>query len=145
MTTPRPARAQDLDAIARLLDDAALPSADLASLPIDSFIVVEQDDSLVGCVAVERCGDDALLRSLAVEDSRRGTGQGRHLVQAAEQHAIAQGVHTLFLLTTNAADFFEGRGYRRLDRGDAPEAVQATSQFGGLCPSSAVCMAKTLR
>jgi amino-acid N-acetyltransferase len=142
MTTLRPARPADLDAIVRLLDDSAQPSADIAAMPLDDFIVAEQDDSLVGCVGIERCGADALLRSLAVEDSRRGTGQGRHLVLAAEQHAVKMGVHTLFLLTTNAADFFEGRGYRRLDRGDAPAAVQATAGFADTVPT--VCMAKQL-
>jgi amino-acid N-acetyltransferase len=142
MTTLRPARAADLDGIVRLLDDSAQPSSDVAAMPLDDFIVAEQDDSLVGCVGIERCGADALLRSLAVEDSRRGTGQGRHLVQAAEQHAVALGVRTLYLLTTNAADFFEGRGYRRLERDNAPAAVRATTGFED--PAPTVCMAKEL-
>lgn len=145
MPTLRFARAGDLDAIIHLLDESALPSSDLAQLGVDDFILAEQDGAVVGCVGVERCGSDALLRSLAVEDSRRGTGQGRHLVQAAEQHAQELGVHTLFLLTTNAADFFEGRGYHRMERDNAPDAVQASTQFSALCPDNAVLMAKALR
>jgi amino-acid N-acetyltransferase len=142
MTTIRKALPGDLPAIQGLLADNALPSSDLNDTLLADFLVADDGESLVGCVGIERCGADGLLRSLAVEDSRRGTGQGRHLVKAAEQHATDLGVHTLYLLTTSAADFFEARGYRRLERSEAPPALAASAQFSELCPSSATLMAK---
>ena len=143
MPTIRKALPADLPAIQGLLADNALPVSDLNDTLLADFLVADDGESLVGCVGIERCGDDGLLRSLAVEDSRRGTGQGRHLVKAAEDHAAAMGVHTLYLLTINTADFFEARGYRRLERSDAPPALAATAQFTTLCPESATLMAKS--
>ena len=145
MTTIRPAQPGDFDAIKGLLADAALPTADLHDDLLKHFLVADDGGALVGCVGVERCGGDGLLRSLAVEDSRRGTGQGRHLVAAAEALAAGQGMGTLYLLTNGTADFFEARGYRYLEREQAPAAVMATSQFSQLCPSSAHLMAKPLQ
>jgi amino-acid N-acetyltransferase len=145
MTTIRPAQPGDFDAIKGLLADAALPTADLHDDLLKHFLVADDGGALVGCVGVERCGSDGLLRSLAVEDSRRGTGQGRHLVAAAEAQAARQGLGTLYLLTNGTADFFEARGYRNLAREEAPAAVMATSQFSQLCPSSAHLMAKPLQ
>jgi amino-acid N-acetyltransferase len=145
MTTIRPAQPGDFDAIKGLLADAALPTADLHDDLLKNFLVADDGSALVGCVGVERCGGDGLLRSLAVEDSRRGTGQGRHLVAAAEAQAARQGLGTLYLLTNGTADFFEARGYSNVERADAPPAVMATSQFSQLCPSSAHLMAKPLQ
>lgn len=140
----RPAQAGDLPAIQQLLGDSALPYSDLTTAQLADFLVLDNDGDLVGCVGIERYGRDALLRSLAVEDSRRGTGQGRHLAGAIEAHAASTGIAQLFLLTTSAAVFFEGRGYRHIARADAPQAVQASTQFAELCPASSACMAKTL-
>jgi amino-acid N-acetyltransferase len=144
MTTIRKAVPGDLPAIERLLADSALLFSDLNTDSLADFLVADDDGSLVGCVGIERCGEDGLLRSLAVEDSRRGTGQGRHLVKAAEAHASAIGVATLYLLTNGAADFFEARGYHPFAREDAPPALRATTQFSSLCPSTASFMGKPL-
>jgi N-acetylglutamate synthase-like GNAT family acetyltransferase len=66
------------------------------------------------------------------------------LVSAIQQHAITEGVTTLFLLTTTSADYFVKGGYRRVDRADVPADIQGTQQFAGLCPASAVVMVKEL-
>ncbi|MBI2985620.1 MAG: hypothetical protein HYY45_02515 [Deltaproteobacteria bacterium] len=36
-------------------------------------------------------------------------------------------------------------GYRRLERTDAPEAIQNTKEFSMFCPQTATCMAKEIR
>jgi amino-acid N-acetyltransferase len=48
----------------------------------------------------------------------------------------------LYLLTTTAREFFAGRGYRAIDRADAPERIRGTTEFSDLCPASATAMVK---
>lgn len=141
----RRAHAADYPAIRTLLESEDLPNEDVTVESIPRFFVASvADGSLIGCVAIEQYGTDALLRSLAVADGARREGLGRTLVAAAEQDAIAHGVRRLFLLTTTAADYFSGIGYHKYERAVAPGGIQSTSQFASLCPASATCMAKTL-
>lgn len=95
-------------------------------------------------MGLELLGQEALLRSLVVEASHRGTGGGRTLVAAAEEHARAEGVRSVYLLTTTAAPFFERLGYSRVDRACAPATIQATREFISLCPATATFMVKLL-
>ena len=95
-------------------------------------------------VGLELFGEVALLRSLAVASSRRGTGVGSGLVAHAERHARDQGVQSLFLLTTTAEKFFLRRGYTRIPRDEAPAAIKGTKEFSGICPSSSAFMVKQL-
>ena len=133
------------------VDDTARALLREAGLPVDDLVApvgvqlsgVFDGDALVGVVGLERAGDDALLRSLAIAPDRRGTGLARALVASAEREAATQGVRCLYLLTTTAAEFFERLGYRRIARSDAPPAIAATPQFAALCPASSTCMAKT--
>jgi len=87
-------------------------------------------------------GEAALLRSLAVSEKHRGTGVARELVRCAEEHAGAEGIASLYLLTTAADRFFAALGYRITQRDAAPASIQETAEFAGICPSSSVCMAK---
>ena len=58
--------------------------------------------------------------------------------------AAEQGVETLYLLTTTAAQFFARRGYEAVPRSEAPAAIAATAQFSELCPASSTFMRKVL-
>lgn len=144
MATIRQATSADLPAIGEILENAALPFSDIGTSHLPDFLVVEKGGAIVGCVGIERYGPDALLRSLAVDASRQGTGQGRHLVEAIEAHARESGIAHLFLLTTSASGFFEDHGYREIARDAAPEALRHSTQFSKMCPASAVCMEKDL-
>ena len=79
-----------------------------------------------------------------MDASRRGVGQGRHLVEAIEARAAQSGVARLFFLTTSASGFFEYHGYQLVGRDAVPEAVKHSAQFSELCPASAACMEKDL-
>ncbi|MGZ8321360.1 MAG: arsenic resistance N-acetyltransferase ArsN2 [Telluria sp.] len=144
MPNIRQAVPADLPAIRQILDGNALPSLDLTEAHLRDFLVLEKDGEIVGCVGIERHGSDALLRSLAVDPSRRGVGQGRHLVEAIEAHAARSGVSRLFLLTNSATGFFEDHGYRTIERTAAPATLQESPQFAQLCPANAACMEKDL-
>jgi len=138
------AGAQDLPAVRELLLSAALPIADLVDGTPVSFWLAKSGGSMVGTVALERFGDVAMLRSLAVRPDFHGTGLGKALVRHAEARASAEGIHTLCLLTTTAAGLFDRLGYARISRAAAPEAARNSEEFRSLCPDSAVCMLKQL-
>jgi protein-tyrosine-phosphatase/N-acetylglutamate synthase-like GNAT family acetyltransferase len=136
--------ASDEQPIRCLLESSGLLIADLAGAWLEHFLVLREGQTLAGVVGLEPIGQMALLRSLAVAETLRGTGIGRALVAAAEQRARARGVHDLFLLTTSAGHFFSSLGYRELPRESAPAAIRATPQFKDLCPSTSHFMAKSM-
>lgn len=127
-----------------LLEQCGLPTADIAPGQNQEFFGIRGVDGLTGLVGIERYGSIGLLRSLAVIPEQRSHGLGQRLVDYAEQYAASQGINRLFLLTTTAADFFTGRGYRIAARESAPAAIRATAQFAGLCPASSTFMSKQL-
>lgn len=139
------AKQADLPAVRTLLESERLPASDLDEQALDRFLILRDDSGVSGVVGLELYGDVAFLRSLVVAQHERGSGAGSALTQAAERLAAESGVKNVYLLTQTAERFFAARGYSKMDRGDAPKAIQGTTQFSGLCPSSAVLMMKQLR
>lgn len=127
-----------------LLAACELPAEDLETQHFDHFLGCGPADDPQGIVGLELFGAVALLRSLAVAEAARGRGCGKALVAEAQNYAQAQGVRTLYLLTTTAADFFARLGYARVERNTAPEQIQRTKEFADLCPESAALMIKQL-
>jgi amino-acid N-acetyltransferase len=140
----RPADSDDLSSVARLLQTAGLPTADLASAHEFQSWVLEERGSVLGVVGLERFGRAALLRSLAVAPEYRKRGLGQELVARLEHDAQAQGIEQLVLLTETAQDFFKRLGYTAIDRAEVSDDVKQSAEFRSLCPASAVCMRKAL-
>jgi amino-acid N-acetyltransferase len=138
-----PARSDDLPAILALLAQHHLPAADLER-HLDSALVARDGDQVVGCAAIERYGDAGLLRSVAVDDARRGTGIGGRLTAAALDLARARGLATLYLLTDTAEAFFPRFGFQRVARDAVAAAVRQSVEFNGACAETAVAMVRTL-
>jgi N-acetylglutamate synthase-like GNAT family acetyltransferase len=139
----RPASAEDLPGIRRLLEDNRLPTEDLAhSLPV--LFVARDGPMIVGAGGFEVHGESGLLRSVVVADRIRGTGLGRALVEAVEAAARQRGLRELMLLTETARDFFARLGYADIARESAPEEIRKSAEFKSLCPQSARCMSKRL-
>jgi len=127
-----------------LLQAEGLPVEDLTEAHLDHFFYCGDDDAPSGLVGVELFGEQALMRSLVVSSAVRSQGIGSALVQHAEAYAAAHGVRAIYLLTTTADLFFEYRGYRAVDRTQAPSSIQLTREFAGLCPESSIVMLKQL-
>jgi amino-acid N-acetyltransferase len=127
-----------------LLEAQGLPVSDITDEHLEQFFFIGSDGSLTGLVGVQIYGTDALLRSLVVAQAARTQGVGASLVQHAEDHAASHDVDAMYLLTTTAERFFERRGYRRVDRIQAPRAIQSTPEFASLCPESSAFMIKRL-
>jgi amino-acid N-acetyltransferase len=135
----RPAVPADADAVRALLRAAALP---VDGIPDDlaHFLVAERGGGVIGAIGLEPYGDAALLRSAVVHPDARGTGLGEALVRRLLVAARAARVRTLILLTTTADTWFPRFGFTRVTRDDVPAAVQASAEFRGACPASAVVM-----
>jgi len=144
MTDPSLREDVPVAAIRHLLDEAQLPTADIAPGAGQRFIGVHAQGAWCGVVAIEPMGDVALLRSLAVASSTRSRGLGRALIGAAEALAQCLGARALFLLTTSAAPYFERLGYTVIARDAAPSPIRKSTQFVSLCPAAATLMAKKL-
>lgn len=133
------ARSEELDGLLALLADAALPTAGFAA-HLEDALVVRDDGRLLGCVALELYGEEALLRSLAVAPAARGRGLGERLTAAALDLAAARGARRVWLLTTTAERFFPRFGFLAVERDELPAALAASAELRGACPASAVAM-----
>jgi amino-acid N-acetyltransferase len=140
----RRAGTADLPRITSLLERVGLPTADLGSIQQLEVWLLEENDTLVGAIALERYGSEALLRSFAVVPEYRKHGFGSTLVDRVEVDALADGVKRLVLLTETAEPFFRRRGYEITERSAVSNAVRESAEFRSLCPSSARCLSKSL-
>jgi len=140
MVTIAAAAAGDLDAIVAFLETNRLPEAGLREHAGD-LLVARDDGRLVATAALEVYGEDALLRSVAVEAAARGTGLGRAMTHAALERARTRGVRRVFLLTETAPDFFARFGFADVERALVPGSIQGTIEFAKACPASARVMA----
>jgi amino-acid N-acetyltransferase len=129
--------------IEAVLERNKLPSQDAHS-KCDCFYLGYDGTACVGLGGIEVYGTDGLLRSVVIEHSVRGDGFGTALCDALEEQASADGVETLYLLTTTAIEFFADRGYVEIERTAAPPTIQQTTEFDDLCPTTASCLQKSL-
>lgn len=142
--SPEPARPDDLAAVVALVQAAALPTAGIADAFPNGYAVVREGADLIAAAGLEVHGDVGLLRSVAVAPSQRSGGLGRLLVDDRLRAAREQGLRTVYLLTTTAADYFRRLSFQDARREDAPADLQGSSEFASVCPASATCLAKKL-
>lgn len=138
-----PASGEDVEPIASLLRENALPDNDLG-VNIGDFFVARQDDNLIGTAGMERYGRDALLRSVAVARAWRDHGVAQALLDAVLHHARSAGFVRLYLLTQTAEGYFARHGFERIERATLPAGVSASAQVQTLCPASAKVMVRSL-
>jgi amino-acid N-acetyltransferase len=139
----REAEPADAEAILALLSEARLP---LAGIPGDAALLVVacSGRQVVGVAGLELHGGDGLLRSVAVAPAFRGIGLAAKLCCEIESRAGNLGARRMYLLTETAEKFFVRRGYRELDRLEAPPAIAASAEFAAVCPASAALMLSVL-
>ncbi|MBI1805154.1 MAG: GNAT family N-acetyltransferase [Ignavibacteriae bacterium] len=129
----------DLPVVERILLDSRLGNEGLRE-HFSNFLVAEVDGKIVGSIGLELYNRTGLLRSAAVLPSFQGRGIGEQLVAAIEQFARDCEVSELVLLTTTAAEYFERKGFVRIQRETISGEVLRSEQFGGACPSTAIVM-----
>ncbi|MDC7684492.1 arsenic resistance N-acetyltransferase ArsN2 [Asticcacaulis sp. BYS171W] len=117
---------------------AGLPTTDLGTAQ-QTFWRHSAGGEVRGFVGIEAYGKAGLLRSLVVPQTQRGKGHGVRLIDFAVAQADRAGLTELWLLTDTAAPFFARTGWTPRLRADAPDDIQSSAEFAGLCPSSASC------
>ena len=136
----RSARGNDLREVKALLSRADLPADGVDDQFGSAYAVAEQAGVIVGAIGIERHGDYGLLRSAVVTAAVRGRGVGESLVLNRLAWSLSEGLQNVYLLTTTAADYFRRFGFDVIERAEVPSVVQQSSEFAGICPSTATVM-----
>jgi amino-acid N-acetyltransferase len=126
----RKARADEIEAVRAVIVADQMPVIELERW-IEEFWVLEDDGELVGCAGVEGYGEAAILRSVAITPSLRGTGQGVRLVQHCLDCAREGGAKRCYLFTMTAENFFPKFGLERCTLDDFEPAVRGAWQYRG--------------
>lgn len=89
-------------------------SREVLEREIGQFSIVERDGLIIACAALYPVPDSdwGELACLAVSPEYRQGGRGDQLLERIEQRARAQGLKTLFVLTTRTAHWFQERGFK---------------------------------
>ena len=137
----RPAHLADMPAVRELLASGGLWDEPARDHQAPTFFVLRNEQGVVGSVALEVLGDDAVLRALAVHPEARGAGYGWMLADMAVSQARWRGVRRIYLLTESASDFFAAKfGFRVVDRSTLSKAVAASETFSAAKGSGQVAM-----
>jgi N-acetylglutamate synthase-like GNAT family acetyltransferase len=132
----RTAGERETAAGAHLLEAAGLPVLGWHDPAVERLVLVEEG-SVRGTVAIERRGDEWLVRSLSVAPALRGRGFGRALLAFAVDRVSRAGAARLFALTTTIAPWLERVGFVETTRDAVPLPLQASDELRGACPASA--------
>jgi UDP-N-acetylmuramate: L-alanyl-gamma-D-glutamyl-meso-diaminopimelate ligase len=126
----RPARRADMPAVRDLLGKVGLQLGDATDDDVGWFFVLSNESGVIGTVALEVLGDDAILRNLAMDENNRGGGYGWMLADMAVSQARFRGVRRIYLLTESASDFFAAKfGFRVVDRSTVSPRVASSGVF----------------
>jgi amino-acid N-acetyltransferase len=121
-------------------------------LPLDgvehhfpNFHVALDQGLVIACAGIERYGDLALLRSVAVHPEVQRGGVGSTVVDAVLADAHQQGIQEVVLLTTTAKDFFlRKHGFELTDRRSYESRLAQSPEWTLPRCSSAVVLRKLL-
>lgn len=137
----RPARGSDMPAVRELLQTVGLTEEPARDDQSPTFFVLHNEQGLMGAVALEVLGDDAILRALSVHPEARGAGYGWMLADMAVSQARWRGVRRIYLLTESASDFFAAKfGFRVVDRSTLGKLVAASETFTAVKGAGQVAM-----
>ena len=91
---------------------------------IANYTILEHDGVIFACAALYPYpqGQTAEMAALTVSPHSQGQGDGEKVLKRIEQRARAQGLHSIFVLTTRTTHWFLKRGFRQVDPDWLPEA-----------------------
>lgn len=132
----REARADDLAGLLHLLAPLEAAGAlvqrsrDKLESEITHFSVCEQDGRILGSAALYPLdGASAELAALAVDPDKSKQAIGSRLLDHITVLAQSQGIQALFVLTTQAPDWFRERGFEPVTVDALPENRQALYNY----------------
>jgi amino-acid N-acetyltransferase len=139
----RTATTNDLPAVLELLEDCSLPTTGVKE-HLEHFLLEFANENLIGCAGLEIHDHAGLLRSVAVAEHHRSSGLGKKLIHAILESAKTNHLLSLSLLTETALNYFPHFGFQITTRDQLPESLQASAEFRGACPDSAIALTVNL-
>ncbi len=133
----------DLTEINEILSDNNLRNDDLDLKNMHIYKLIHKKE-IIGTGTLEKRGDYALLRSVAIKENYKNKGLGKFFCNELLKISKEKNIKALYLLTTTAASFFESLGFIECQRESVPSEVQSSKQFSLTCPKSAKCLMKNL-
>ncbi len=118
---PYDANEEDRSDVQDLLRACGLPAIGTGA-QISNFVVMRDKAGLLGCAGLDRCGQVALLHSVAVAKRARSAGLGELLIAAKLVEARICGMESVVIETADAAAYFSRLGFEQIER--ASMAVQ---------------------
>lgn len=128
---------KELETLKSFLVSNQLPAHDLTLNNNLLLVYYNTHEVLVGSGGIEFYGNLALLRSLAVSPELRGQQLGKQIVADLLNAARENKIFEVYLLTQTASFFFQKLGFKPVNREQVPEAIQKSSEFATVCPTSA--------
>lgn len=126
----REATADDVGGILQLIEpfeqEGALVKRSRTEIErdIEHFTVIEHDGVIFACALLTPYPEaqTAEMAALTVSPQSQGTGDGEKILKRIEQRARAQGLKSIFVLTTRAMHWFIKRGFQVMDPDWLPDA-----------------------
>lgn len=89
---------------------------------IKRFTITERDGMVIGCAALYpfNDGQSGEIACVAVHPDYRNADRGRTLLEHLEKRARSQGIHTLYVLSTLTAHWFQEQGFAPIPVDDLP-------------------------
>lgn len=126
----REATVDDIGGILQLIEpferDGTLVKRDRTEIERDigHYSVIEHDGVIFGCAALypypeARTGE---MSALTVSNHVQGQGDGERILKRIEHRAKAQGLTSIFVLTTRTMHWFIKRGFKQVDPDWLPES-----------------------
>ncbi len=126
----REATSDDVGGILQLIEpfekDGTLVKRDRTEIERDvgNYSIIEHDGVIFGCAALYPYPEKntAEMAALTVSPQVQGQGDGDKLLKRVEQRAKAQGISSIFVLTTRTMHWFIKRGFVQVEPDWLPEA-----------------------
>ncbi len=135
--TFRSAEIDDVGGILQLIEplgnEGVLAGRDrkLIEIEIDQFLVLEHDNMIIGCAALNHFLGTNIgeLTCLAIHSDYRNKGCGDSLFRHIKMRAKRLGIKKLIVLTTKASHWFTERGFNEISVEDLPKIKQGKYNY----------------
>jgi N-acetylglutamate synthase-like GNAT family acetyltransferase len=132
LAEPTPVRVgpEDVDEVHAFLSACDLTVAGLSDPGVRLWTVRDAAGTVVGTTGYETGPDGrhALLRSVAVGPTLRGSGRGAALARFAMTEASAAGARRAWLFSRRSGPFWQGLGFAAADRQELATVLAGTAQ-----------------
>ncbi|HAO88101.1 MAG TPA: amino-acid N-acetyltransferase [Gammaproteobacteria bacterium] len=127
----RAATIEDVGGILNLIQPLELAGAlvtrsrELLETEIENFIVIELEETIIGCAALyPLSGNAAEIACIAIHPDYQKSTLGERLLLALEKQARQMKATTVYALTTVASHFFMERGFTEISVDELPQGRQ---------------------